>query len=67
MERFGNINPNFIKPRDVVQQLMTNIPQKEKQFEDYFSFIKILGLDTEERYNEIKDYYSKGLLRFNIT
>lgn len=50
-----------------MQQLMKNKTQKEKQFEDYFSFIKILGLDTEERYNEIKDYYSKGLLRFNIT
>lgn len=51
---------------NVVQQLMKNIPQKEKQFEDYFKFIKILGIDTEERYNEIKEYYSKSLLRFNI-
>ena len=54
------------KPWNVVQQLMKNIPQKEKQFEDYFKFIKILGIDTEERYNEIKEYYSKSLLRFNI-
>ncbi len=40
--------------------------QKEKQFEEYFKFIKILGIDTEESYNEKKDFYSKGLLRFNI-
>jgi hypothetical protein len=45
---------------------MTNVSQKEEQFEDYFKFIKVLEIDTEKRYNEIKEYYSKGLLRFNI-
>ena len=45
---------------------MSNITQKENQFEDYFKFIKVLGIDTEENYNEIKEYYLKGLLRFNI-
>jgi hypothetical protein len=58
---------HLAKPQNVVQQLMTNMSQKEEQFEDYFKFIKILGIDTEENYNEIKEYYSKGLLRFNIS
>jgi preprotein translocase subunit Sec63 len=63
----GRLSPNLAKPQNVVQQLMTNMSQKEEQFEDYFKFIKILGIDTEENYNEIKEYYSKGLLRFNIS
>tara|TARA_R110000868_G_scaffold33215_1_gene120809 strand:+ start:1707 stop:1844 length:138 start_codon:yes stop_codon:yes gene_type:complete len=38
----------------------------EEKFENYFKFIKELGIDTTERYNEIKAYYLKGLLSFNI-
>ena len=59
-------SPQPRKAPNVVQQLMSNITQKENQFEDYFKFIKVLGIDTEENYNEIKEYYLKGLLRFNI-
>lgn len=43
------------------------IKNRKEKFENYFRFIKELGIDTEEKYNEIKKYYSKGLLRFNIT
>ena len=37
-----------------------------KKFEEYFKLIKEFEIDSTERFNEIKEYYSKGLLTFNI-
>lgn len=40
---------------------------RKEEFDKYFEFIKKFGIDTDERYNQIKEYYSKGLLWFNIS
>jgi len=40
---------------------------RKEEFDKYFKLIKKFGIDTGERYNQIKEYYSKGLLRFNIS
>jgi len=45
---------------------MKDVEYKKQQFDNYFKLIKELGIDTEERYNVVREYYSKGLLSFNI-
>ncbi len=46
---------------------MKDVENKKQQFDNYFKLIKEFEIDTEERYNEIREYYSKGLLSFDIS